>query len=216
MSMKNWMSAALGSMVMMGASLAQAAITDDPALVADQVFRAGVEYCNSAVKASRTDSKQARSDFNLYLSHFERAQSAFPALLEQNAFAGREHPRCLQIGDNLARAEALPVMEKGLTMCQETKAALQAGIGKESRYRYSQYEINRGRALRMAESVLKVGSIAVQVRICNGLSEKVAALAPNSGFNVRDPAPMTASRTSPAPQTAVPDAALAHSAGADL
>ena len=174
-SMKKWMSVATGSLALIGINLAHASITEDPAQVADQVFRAGVEFCNSAAKSSRTDSKQARSDFDQYLSHFERARTIFPSLLQDNAYAERENHRCNQIGDDISRAEALPVIEKGLAMCQDARSALNRGNLEDSRSRFNQYELNRDRALKMSDSVLKVGSIAVQVRICNGLTDKIAS-----------------------------------------
>lgn len=190
---------------MAGAGLAQGAITDDPVQVSDQVFRAGVEYCNSAAKASRTDGKQARSDFSLYLSHLERASAVYPALLEHNTFARRESQRCQQVGDDIARAEALPVMEKGLAMCQDARSALREGNLKNSRIRFSQYEMNRDRAVRLSGSVLRVGSIAVQVRMCDGLTDKIAALANQPAAVVHAPV-----------QPALSNQALVHTGSADL
>src|SRR5690606_6501921 len=112
--MNKWMLSAAGAVMMVCAGVSQAEISDDPATVSDQIFRAGVAYCNSAVKVSRSDSRQARSDINQYQAHVGRAQSIYPALLDQNDYARREHQRCSQIGENIARAEALPVIEKGL------------------------------------------------------------------------------------------------------
>lgn len=208
--MNKWMLSAAGAVMMVCAGVSQAEISDDPATVSDQIFRAGVAYCNSAVKVSRSDSRQARSDINQYQAHVGRAQSIYPALLDQNDYARREHQRCSQIGENIARAEALPVIEKGLAMCQDARSALRQGDARETRLRYSQYEMNRDRALRMSESVLKVGSIAVQVRICDGLTDRVAALTGPRPVNA------LAATAKPAPTTNLPETALVGTGNADL
>jgi len=159
---------------MTAGTLAQAAAADKPAAVADQIFRAGLEYCNAAARNSRTDSKQARSDFGQYLSELGRAKGLDPQFLKDNEFAARESHRCSLIGDDIARAEALPIMDKGLAMCQDARRDLDKGDIKSARSRFTLYRINRDRAIQRTETVMKVGSIALRVRTCDGLEDKIA------------------------------------------
>ncbi|AUM14670.1 hypothetical protein [Ketobacter alkanivorans] len=169
--MKYWM-LTLTCIGLLPASLSFAA--SDAATAADNVFREGVAYCNQASKLSRTDTEQARTQYSKYLSHLERAKTIDTRLLDNNSFAQREHKRCTLIDDNIARAEAMPIVEQSLAQCEQARAALDASNLEQASESFNQFQSLRDQALAVTPTVLRVGSLAVRMRVCDRLVEKIS------------------------------------------
>lgn len=169
--MKYWM-LTLTCISLLPTSLAFAA--SDAANAADNVFRQGISFCNQASKLSRTDTVKAREQFSQYQSYLERAKTIDGALFEQDGFAQREATRCALIEDNIARAEAMPIVEASLEQCEQSRNALQANDLKSASDFYHQFEALRDEALQITPTVLRVGSVAVRMRVCDRLVEKIS------------------------------------------
>lgn len=147
---------------------------NDPAATADALFREGLVYCNQASRVSRTDTTLARQQFEQYRSHLERAQVIDASVLESNSFVQREHKRCILIEDNIARAEAIPLVEQSLAQCAEANTALDAADLDQASVSFEQFRALRDQALTVTPTVLRVGSVAVRMRVCDRLVEKIA------------------------------------------
>lgn len=172
--MKDWM-LALPIALLTLSSTVNAEVNTDPKVLSDQLFRTGLAFCNEASKKSRTDTQLARADFANYESHLERAKAIYPQLMDENDFASREATRCELVDDNIARAEAMPLIEQGLAYCNEAKTRLEASSGVfEAETNLKQYKELRDQALETTPTILRVGSVAVQVRVCDGLDEKIS------------------------------------------
>ena len=172
--MKDWM-LALPIALFTLSSTVYAEVNTDPKVLSDQLFRTGLAFCNEASKKSRTDTQLARADFANYESHLERAKAIYPQLMDENDFASREATRCELVDDNIARAEAMPLIEQGLAYCNEAKTRLEASSGVfEAETNLKQYKELRDQALETTPTILRVGSVAVQVRVCDGLDEKIS------------------------------------------
>ena len=172
--MKYWM-LALPVAVLAFSNPAQAEVKNDPKLLSDQLFRTGLTYCNAASKKSRTDTVGARENFKEYLSHLERAKTIYPEIFRENAFVSREAKRCELVQDNIARAEAMPIVEESLAFCSEAKTALKGTpdiAGAQANL--AQYHELKDKALATTPTVLRVGSVAVQMRVCDRLEEKIS------------------------------------------
>jgi hypothetical protein len=61
-------------------------------------------------------------------------------------------------------------------MCQDAKTALTTGNTDTARARFSQYQTYRDQALAMTPTVLRVGSTALQVRVCDGVPAHIAQI----------------------------------------
>ncbi|MAR92868.1 MAG: hypothetical protein CML06_18630 [Pseudomonadales bacterium] len=168
--MKNRMLAIASLALMVTPVMAQ----DTAATAADGVFRSGVAYCNQASKLSRADTAAAREQFNRYLSHLEQARVIQPGLLETNSFAAREHRRCQLVEDNIARAEAMPLVEEGLARCNAARDALERADLNTANAAFEQFQQQRDQALAITPTVLRVGSVGVRLRVCDRLVEKIA------------------------------------------
>ena len=173
--MMNWKQAALGTCLLTGDLLTQSALADSQADNADKTFRAGIDYCNNAVRLSRTNTRQARAEFDQYLAHVDQARMLDPNLLQDNDYAAREVRFCAQVGDDIARAEALPVINKALNLCGQARGDLVSGKTQDARTHFNLYQDVRDRAIEKTETVLKVGTIAYQVRTCDDLASRIAA-----------------------------------------
>ena len=170
--MKYWM-LTLTCITLLPFTLAKAE-TANPSPHADALFKEAVVFCNQASRLSRTDPLQARQEFQQYQVYLERAQSMDAELLEKNAYAQREHKRCALIEDNIARAEAMPLVEESLAQCGEARTALEANDLKAATAAFDQFEMLRDQALEVTPTVLRVGSVAVRMRVCDRLVEKIS------------------------------------------
>jgi len=162
--MMNWKQATLGTCLLAGGLLTQSALADSQIDNADTTFRKGAEYCNNAVRLSRTNIRQARAEFDQYLAHRDQARMLDPNLLQDNDYAAREAHFCALVGDDIARAEALPVINKALNLCGQVRGDLASGKAEDARTHFNLYRDVRDRAIEKTATVLKVGTIAYQVR----------------------------------------------------
>lgn len=147
---------------------------ESPSTMADALFKEAVVFCNQASRLSRTDTSEAREQFNQYRSFLERARAIDPSLLENNSFAERENRRCTLIEDNIARAEAMPLVEQSLAQCNAAQSALESHNLNTATESFTRFEGLRDQALEITPTVLRVGSVAVRMRVCDRLVEKIS------------------------------------------
>ncbi|MGB3622798.1 hypothetical protein FT643_00710 [Ketobacter sp. MCCC 1A13808] len=171
--MKYWMLAAFCS-GLCAATTVTAGQNDAADVVADQVFRAGLEYCNQASKVSRTDASAAREHFAQYLSHLERAKTIAAQVVQDNSYIQREARRCSLVEDNIARLEAMTLAQASLDRCGEVRMALDQGALTQAQTKFNEYETMSQQALAVTPTVLRVGSLGVQFRRCDQLVEKIS------------------------------------------
>ncbi|WP_290578981.1 hypothetical protein [Ketobacter sp.] len=141
---------------------------------ADVIFKEAVVFCNQASRLSRTDPTEARQQIQQYAKSLQRARALDPELLDTNSFAGREHKRCTLIEDNIARAEAMPLVEDSLAQCGEARAALDGADLTAAADAFARFQTLRDQALEVTPTVLRVGSVAVRMRVCDRLVEKIS------------------------------------------
>jgi hypothetical protein len=171
--MKYWM-LTLSCITFLPFTQLMASTDSNAASAADALFREGVTFCNQASRLSRTDTSLARQQFEQYRSHLERAQVVDASVLENNAFVQREHKRCTLIDDNIARAEAMPMVEQSLAQCADARAALDVSDLDQASASFVQFQALRDQALSVTPTVLRVGSVAVRMRVCDRLVEKIS------------------------------------------
>lgn len=140
----------------------------------DTFFAKGMEHCKQAMDLSRTSAKVAAAEFDRYSSYMRKVDALKPEL-KNDIMVSRQIAQCAQVGHDIARTQALPVIEQGLAVCGEVKSLIDADHLTKAKASFLEYTQRRDQALAMTDTVLKVGSNASKVRRCDRLEEKIIA-----------------------------------------
>lgn len=140
----------------------------------DAFFARGMEHCKQAMDLSRTSAKVAAAEFDRYTSYMRKVEALKPEL-KSDIMISRQMAQCEQVGHDIARIQALPVIEEGLVVCGEVKSLVNGDYLSKAKARFLEYTRHRDQALAMTDTVLKVGFNASKIRRCDRLEEKIIA-----------------------------------------
>ncbi len=140
----------------------------------DTFFAKGMAHCKNAMELSRTSRQVAAAEFDRYQSYIGKVEALKPEL-KNDIMIKRQMEQCDQVGHDIARADALPVIEEGLAVCKEVKSLIQGDYITKAKARFLEYTQHRNQAVSMTDTVLKVGSNASKIRRCDRLEEKIIA-----------------------------------------
>jgi len=157
------------------ASKAGGAIVGRDNDVALSLLTKGIEHCTKATRATRTNQLAAMKEYKTYVTALNRAKAIYPKISEHSRTLSRQMQQCSQIGTDIARMQALPLLEKGVLACKEAKAFAKGDYLSKARVKYKEYQDFRNQAVALTESVLKVASNSSKVRRCDKLESSLMA-----------------------------------------
>lgn len=140
----------------------------------DSFFNKGLQHCKNAMELSRTSGEVAAAEYDRYESYISKVEALKPEL-KDDVMVKRQMEQCEQVGHDIARTEALPVIEEGLAACKEVKDLIAGDYITKAKAKFLQYTQHRDEALSMTDTVLKVSANASKVRRCDRLEEKIIA-----------------------------------------
>lgn len=140
----------------------------------DAFFAKGMDHCKNAMELSRTSRQVAAAEFDRYQSYIGKVEALKPEL-KNDRMVQRQIEQCEQVGHDIARMEALPMVDKSLAVCSDVKSLLRDDEVSRAKARFLEYSRQRDKALELTDTVLKVGSNASKIRRCDRLEEKIIA-----------------------------------------
>lgn len=143
--------------------------------VALGLLNQGVVHCTRAIQTSRTDPVVAQKEYETYVTALTRAQAIYPDISQHSRTLSRQLQQCTQIGDDIARTRALPLLEEGFLACKQAKSLAKGDYLTKARVKYKEYLELRDKAISLTESVLKVASNSSKVRRCDKLESGLMA-----------------------------------------
>jgi len=176
--------------VLFGQSLGQVAVASGPLLkggstnevivrpdndVALSLLAQGLEHCTKATRSTRTNQLAAMKEYKAYITALNRAKAIYPEISEHSRTLSRQVQQCSQIGTDIARMQALPLLEKGVLACKEAKVFAKGDYLSKARVKYKEYLALRNQAIALTDSVLKVASNSSKVRRCDKLESSLMA-----------------------------------------
>ncbi|HEY3487202.1 MAG TPA: energy transducer TonB [Gammaproteobacteria bacterium] len=151
------------------ASLTYAQTDDAKALVRD-----ASKECRTAKQLRRDNLEEAQQHFAQYLELMKKAEAIEPGLLSSNDPAvKRVLDFCNVVKNDLDRAQALPLFERGIQECNEARVMIANAAFDEARQKYQRYREYTEGALAISQSVLDVYSNSYEIRICDRLEADI-------------------------------------------
>ncbi|OUS23687.1 hypothetical protein A9Q99_27000 [Gammaproteobacteria bacterium 45_16_T64] len=160
---------------LMFSNWASAGVSDKTKDAARNLFEQGLVHCTNALESSRSDQGVSQQEFDTYTTVLSRAEALYPGIAEDSQKAARQIKQCSQIGEDIARYKALPLLEQGVLACKEAKLLAKGDYLSKARAKYREYVSMRDRALSLTGSVLKVASNSSKVRRCDKLEDGLMA-----------------------------------------
>lgn len=139
------------------------------------VYLKGFEECVEAHTLRGRNIEAAKNKYQLYLNYKDEATAIDKSILNSPARDMQKNLRyCEKVYGNILRAEALPILEKGIAACEEAKVLLKEGNSEAAKERMDIYNQYKTEALVSTESVLEIYSVASKVRLCSRIESKIA------------------------------------------
>ncbi len=143
--------------------------------VALSLLTQGIEHCTKATRFTRINQSAAIKEYKMYAIALNRAKAIYPKISEHSRTLSRQIQQCAQIGTDIARMQALPLLEIGVLACKEAKALAKGDYLSKARVKYKEYLDFRNQAVALTDSVLKVASNSSKVRRCDKLESSLVA-----------------------------------------
>ena len=143
--------------------------------VALSLLAQGLAHCTEATRSTRANQLAAMKEYKMYVTALNRAKAIYPDISEHNRTLSRQVQQCSQIGTDIARMQALPLLEKGVLACKKAKAFAKGDYLSKARVKYKEYLNLRNQAVALTDSVLKVASNSSKVRRCDKLESSLMA-----------------------------------------
>lgn len=154
---------------------AHASVNDKDKQTARSLFEEGVVHCTKALEHSRSDQQVSQQEYEAYSHALSRAEAIYPGIIDDSAKTARQVKQCEQIGDDIARYQALPLLDQGVLACNAAKQLAKGDYLSKARTKYREYVNMRDKALSLTPSVLKVASNSSKVRRCDKLEGNLMA-----------------------------------------
>lgn len=139
------------------------------------VYLKGFEECVEAHTLRGKNIEAAKNKYQLYLNYKDEAAAIDKTILTSPARDMQKNLRyCEKVYGNILRAEALPILEKGIAACEEAKTLLKGGNSDAAKDKMEIYNQFKTEALVSTESVLEIYSVASKVRLCSRIESKIA------------------------------------------
>lgn len=151
--------------------LAHADTFDD---AANEYIR-GYKECTEANSLRTKDLAGAKKKFDLYLKSLDKATAIDSSILNTTQRDMDKNLRyCERVEQDIKRAEATPILEKGFTYCDAAKEAIDTGNVPAAQTNLDEYKRYRDDAFIITESIMEVFAMASKVRACSRVEEKLA------------------------------------------
>ena len=135
----------------------------------------GFKECAEANTLRAKNINEAKKKFDTYLKTLDRAIAIDSTILSTTQRDMDKNLRyCERVEQDIKRAEATPILEKGFTYCDNAKAALDAGDVSSAQQNLDEYKRYRDDAFIITESIMDVFAMASKVRACGRVEEKLA------------------------------------------
>ena len=135
----------------------------------------GFKECTEANTLRTTDLASAKKKFDDYLKALNNAASIDSKILNTTQRDMDKNLRyCERVQQDIKRAEATPILEKGFTYCDKAKDSLESGNIDDAQTNLAEYKRYRDDAFIVTESVMDVFALASKVRACSRVEEKIA------------------------------------------
>jgi TonB family protein len=138
------------------------------------IIREAARECRSAKLLRREDLSAAQKHFKMYVELLNRAIALEPNLLSSRDPAVTQVlDFCNVVKNDLDRAEALPLFERGIRECGEARVLISNAAFDEARQKYQRYREYKDGALSISESVMDVNANSYEIRLCDRLEADI-------------------------------------------
>jgi TonB family protein len=138
------------------------------------IIREAARACRSAKLLRREDLSAAQKHFKMYVELLNRAIALEPNLLSSRDPAVTQVlDFCNVVKNDLDRAEALPLFERGIRECGEARVLISNAAFDEARQKYQRYREYKDGALSISESVMDVYANSYEIRLCDRLEADI-------------------------------------------
>lgn len=138
------------------------------------LIREASRECRTAKMLRRDDLPQAQEHFRKYVELLNKAIAIEPNLLSSKDPAITQVlDFCNVVKNDLDRAEALPLFERGIRECGEARVLISNAAFDEARQKYQRYREYKDGALAISESVLDVYANSYEIRLCDRLEADI-------------------------------------------
>lgn len=138
------------------------------------LIREASRECRTAKMLRRDDLPQAQQHFRQYVELLNKAIAIEPNLLSsRDPTVTQVLDFCNVVKNDLDRAEALPLFERGIRECGEARVLISNAAFDEARQKYQRYREYKEGALAISESVLDVYANSYEIRLCDRLEADI-------------------------------------------
>lgn len=138
------------------------------------LIREASRECRTAKQLRRENLSEAQKHFKTYVELLNKAiaidsnllSSKDPAITQVLDF-------CNVVKNDLDRAEALPLFERGIRECGEARVLISNAAYDEARQKYQRYREYKEGALAISQSVLDVYANSYEIRLCDKLEADI-------------------------------------------
>ncbi len=143
----------------------------------DQVkayMRDASKECRTAKSLRRDNLPEAQKHFAQYTELLNKAIAIEPGLLTSSDPATKQVlDFCNVVKNDLDRAEALPLFERGIRECSEAKVMISNAAFDDARQKYRRYREYKEKALAISQSVLEVYQNSYEILLCDRLEADI-------------------------------------------
>jgi TonB family protein len=138
------------------------------------LIRDASKECRSAKLLRRDNLPEAQKHFKQYVELLNKAISIEPDLLSSaDPAVKRVLDFCNVVKNDLDRAEALPLFERGIRECGEARVLISNAAFDDARQKYQRYREYKEGALAISQSVLDVYENSYEIRLCDRLEADI-------------------------------------------
>jgi TonB family protein len=138
------------------------------------LIREASKECRAAKLQRRDNLTEAQQHFKQYVDLLNKALVVDPDLLATKDPAVRQVlDFCNGVKNDLDRAEALPLFERGLRECSEARVLISNAAFDDARQKYQRYREYKEGALAISQSVLDVYENSYEIRLCDRLEPDI-------------------------------------------
>ncbi len=142
-----------------------------------EVLQLGYAECKSAHVLRRKDLPLSKQTYARYLAIKDQVAELDGTIFTSgNPDVSRVVDYCDTVGRDIARSEALPIIQQGIETCGVAAKSIQGGDLDAARKALAQYDEFREQAVELAPAVLEVYSVMAGVRRCERVATEIENL----------------------------------------